>query len=46
LGLDRLAAPLAAAQEAGLLEVKGHWVRPTEQGRWFLNNLIGFFIAD
>lgn len=46
LALDRLAAPLASATEAGLMETRGHWVRPTERGRWFLNDLLGRFMPD
>jgi putative oxygen-independent coproporphyrinogen III oxidase len=46
LDLDRLAAPLASAVGAGLLETRGHWVRPTERGRWFLNDLLEHFMPD
>lgn len=41
---DRLAAPLAAACQAGLLEVADDWVCPTELGRRFLNDLIALFM--
>ena len=46
LDLDRLAAPLASAVGAGLLEIRGHWVQPTERGRWFLNYLLEHFMPD
>lgn len=40
-----LAAPLTAAQRAGLLTVKDDWVRPTELGGRFLNDLVALFMA-
>ena len=40
----RLAAPLAAAQEADLLTVIDDWVCPTDLGRRFLNDLIALFM--
>jgi putative oxygen-independent coproporphyrinogen III oxidase len=46
LDLNRLEAPLASAVKAGLLEIRGPWVRPTERGRWFLNDLLGHFMPD
>ncbi len=46
LDLDLIAAPLASGAEAGLLEIRGPWVRPTERGRWFLNDLLGRFMPD
>jgi len=47
-GLDpeRLALHLARARRSGLAEVEGQRVHPTEQGRWFLNDLIACFMAD
>lgn len=41
---DRLAAPLAAAYQAGLLEVTDDWICPSELGRRFLNDLIALFM--
>jgi coproporphyrinogen III oxidase-like Fe-S oxidoreductase len=46
LDLNRLEAPLASAVKAGLLEIRGPWVRPTERGRWFLNDLLGHFMLE
>ncbi len=39
-----LATPLTAAQRAGLLTVKDDWVRPTELGGRFLNDLVTLFM--
>ena len=39
-----LAAPLTAAQRADLLTVKDDWVRPTELGGRFLNDLVTLFM--
>lgn len=46
LALALLEEPLTRGAEAGLLDLKGPWVRPTEQGRWFLNDLLGHFMPD
>jgi len=40
----RLAAPLAAARQAGLLEVNDDWIGATELGQRFLNDVIVFFM--
>lgn len=47
-GLDPecLASHLARARRLGLAELKDQQVRPTELGRWFLNDLIACFMAD
>ena len=47
-GLDPacLTAPLEDARLAGLVEVHDQRVRPTERGRWFLNDLIACFMTD
>ena len=46
-GLPRsaIAAPLALARERGLLEVDETWLRPTELGRRFANDVIGLFLT-
>ncbi len=46
LDLNRLEAPLTSAAKAGMLEIRGPWVRPTERGRWFLNDLLGYFMPE
>jgi oxygen-independent coproporphyrinogen-3 oxidase len=50
---ERTGLPLAAieksalaARREGLLEVADGWMRPTLQGRRFLNRLLGMFLAD
>ncbi|MEO5961955.1 MAG: radical SAM family heme chaperone HemW [Thermomonas sp.] len=46
-GLPRgaIAAPLALARERGLLDMDEQWLRPTELGRRFANDVIGLFLA-
>ncbi len=46
-GLPRaaIARPLALAHERGLLEMDETWLRPTELGRRFANDVIGLFLA-
>jgi putative oxygen-independent coproporphyrinogen III oxidase len=46
-GLPRtaIADTLASARERGLLEVDEAWLRPTELGRRFANDVIGLFLA-
>jgi len=44
--IELIAAPLQAAEETGLLERSGQLIRPTEKGRWFLDDLITLFIKD
>lgn len=41
----RLATPMTAAQQAGLVTIKDDWVRPTELGGRFLNDLVALFMA-
>ncbi len=45
-GLPRaaIAKPLALARERGLLEMDEAWLRPTELGRRFANDVIGLFL--
>ena len=46
-GLQRaaIAASLALARERGLLEMDDTWLRPTELGRRFANDVIGLFLT-
>jgi oxygen-independent coproporphyrinogen-3 oxidase len=41
-----LDAPIARAEQRGLLEREGHIWRPTDLGRRFLNDLVSLFLAD
>lgn len=47
-GLPRtyLATPLAKALSRGLLQREADWIRPTELGFRFLNDLLGLFLPD
>ncbi len=40
-----IAAPLALARARGLLEADDAWLRPTELGRRFANDVIGLFLT-
>ncbi len=42
---DAIAKPLALARERGLLETDETWLRPTELGRRFANDVIGLFLT-
>ena len=44
LARDAIAVPLAHARERGLLEEDEAWLRPTELGRRFANDVIGLFL--
>ena len=44
--MTAIAAPLASAQQKGWLEVAQGWVRPTELGRRFNNDVIELFLDD
>lgn len=44
LGLEVIAEPLAEAESKGLLIREDGWIRPTERGRAFLNDLIALFL--
>jgi oxygen-independent coproporphyrinogen-3 oxidase len=44
LAADAIAAKLAQAQQHGWLEDNPHWLRPTELGRRFTNDVIGLFL--
>jgi oxygen-independent coproporphyrinogen-3 oxidase len=44
--LELIAAPLQAAEEAGLLERNSQRICPTEKGRLFLDDLLTLFITD
>ena len=46
LATDLLLSPLLALQGTRLVEVREQWIRPTEQGRWFLNDLLALFLPD
>lgn len=41
---DQLSAPLSLARQKGLMEVDASWLRPSEKGRLFLNDLLELFI--
>lgn len=45
-GFARIARRIAGAEADGLLEWDDNWIRPTERGRWFLNDLIARFASD
>ena len=41
---DAIAGKLAVARERGWLEADADWLRPTELGRRFANDVIGLFL--
>jgi putative oxygen-independent coproporphyrinogen III oxidase len=43
---ETVAAPLALARARGWLEVEGPWVRPTELGRRFTNDVVELFLPE
>ncbi len=44
LPLKAIGGPLQQAVQQGLIEYHEHWIRPTELGQRFLNDLIGLFL--
>jgi putative oxygen-independent coproporphyrinogen III oxidase len=46
IALSAVAAPLAYAMQQGWLEARHDWIRPTPEGRRFLNEMLELFIAD
>ncbi len=46
LPLSAIDAPLNAAQQRGLIERDGAWLRPTARGFDFLSDLQALFLAD
>lgn len=46
LPFERIAPRIQSACDEGLLRVDGDLIRPTEQGRWFLDHLLQRFVAD